>query len=172
LTISINIIKNHLEFQKIDALYQESFGVDSVPTSVQLAWWHRYPEGIIGLYADGEIIGGLSFWPINTAGFDALSHGLIREKQLTAQHIDVSHPKGIYISEIAIAPLFRKKNYASLLLSQFEVQRQILSISASKLPVLALIYSTGGRNILEKIGFKRFRKAADMPDGQDLYRLI
>lgn len=172
MTISINIIKNHLEFQKIDTLYQESFGVDSVPTSVQWAWWQRYPEGIIGLYADGEIIGGMSYWPINKSAFEALATGKIKEKELTEQHIDYTTPHGIYISEIAIAPLFRKKNYTTLLLSYFEWQREKLSKPASKLPVLALIYSTGGRKILEKVGFKLFRKAADMPDAQDLYRLI
>ena len=172
MTISINIIKNPLEFQKIDALYQESFGVDSVPTSVQWTWWHRYPEGIIGLYADGKIIGGMSYWPINQSGFEALATGQIKEKELTEQHIDYTTPHGIYISEIAIAPLFRKKDYAALLLSYFEWQREKLSKPDSKLPVLALIYSPGGRKILEKIGFKLFRKATDMPDAQDLYRLI
>lgn len=172
MTISINIIKKPLEFQKIDALYQESFGVDSVPTSVQWAWWQRYPEGIIGLYADGEIIGGMSYWPINQSAFDALATGQIKEKELTEQHIDYTTPHGIYISEIAITPLFRKKNYAVLLLSYFEWQREKLSKPDSKLPVLALIYSPGGRKILEKVGFKLFRKAADMPDAQDLYRLI
>lgn len=172
MSIITHTIQSVSDFESVDAIYQDCFGVDSVPTSIQLAWWRCFPSGIIGLYDQREIIGGLSFWPINTSGFDALSHGLIREKQLTAQHIDVSNPKGIYISEIAIAPLYRKKNYASLLLSQFEVQRQILSISDLKLPVLALVYSPGGRKILEKVGFKLFRKATDMPDAQDLYRLI
>ena len=172
MSIKTHTIQSSIEFESVDAVYQDCFGVDSVPTSVQWTWWHRYPEGIIGLYADGKIIGGMSYWPINQSGFEALATGQIKEKELTEQHIDYTTPHGIYISEIAIAPLYRKKNYASLLLSQFEFQRQILSISDSKLPVLALVYSPGGRKILEKIGFKLFRKAADMPDAQDLYRLI
>jgi GNAT superfamily N-acetyltransferase len=172
MSIKTHTIQSSIEFESVDAVYQDCFGVDSVPTSVQWTWWHRYPEGIIGLYADGKIIGGMSYWPINQSGFEALATGQIKEKELTEQHIDYTTPHGIYISEIAIAPLFRKKDYAALLLSYFEWQREKLSKPDSKLPVLALIYSPGGRKILEKIGFKLFRKATDMPDAQDLYRLI
>lgn len=172
MSIKTHTIQSSTEFESVDAIYQDCFGVDSVPTSVQWAWWQSYPEGIIGLYADGEIIGGMSYWPINQSGFEALATGKIREKELTEQHIDYTTPRGIYISEIAIVPLFRKKNYATLLLSNFERQREKLSKSALKLPVLALIYSPGGRKILEKVGFKLFRRAADMPDNQDLYQLI
>ena len=169
--ITTKIIENIADFAAIDAIYQKCFGNDSVPTSVQFEWWQKYPQGIIGLLENNTIIGGMSFWPLHPRGFDLLNEGLIKEKELTSHDIDTLSPKGIYISEIAIAEKYRGKQYSQLLLQSFLQQSILYKNSEKKLPMLALAYSIQGKSVLQKTGFRLHRKAEKMPDLQDLFIL-
>lgn len=171
MSITTRNIKYFAEFEQVDNIYQECFGEDSVPSAVQQDWWKKFPNGIIGLLLNETIIGGMSYWPLNKKVFDDLSNGKIKEKEITSQSIDIVRSKGIYISEIAILPTFRKKNYAVRLLHQFIEERNGLKVSNKLLPVLALAYSKEGKNILQKMGFILLKSSHEMPDKQDLYLL-
>lgn len=161
-------IQNESEFQSVDAIYQDCFGTASVPTETQWQWWQKFPNGIIVLYEDEKIIGGLSYWPLNAIGFELFSNGKIKESDIQTQHIDYLNPKGVYISEIAIIQAYRNKNLASMLMKTFFEK----TIKYLEIPVLALAYSDRGRKILKQFDFKILKKAKEIPDNQDLYFFI
>ena len=166
--IETKAIQSIGDFHLVDAIYQRCFGKDSVPTQIQYDWWKKFPPGIIGLYLDEKIVGGLSYWPLGEEGFDLLVNGTIKEKDLTATHLESVQPKGIYISEVAITKTHRSKNLSHHLLSAcFEQLKQWQG-----LPVLALAYSFQGKTLLIKYNFHKIKEANEMPDGQELYILI
>lgn len=165
MSYNLAFIKTEKDFYEIDALYQSCFGEASVPTFVQFSWWKKFPKGIIGLYYNELIIGGLSYWTLNSLGFNQFSEGTLAEKEISIAHINPSKLHGIYISEIALKNEFRHLKISHLLMDYFFEHRP------KKLPILALAYSNEGRKILEKYGFQLFLPASKTADKQDLYLL-
>ncbi len=155
------------EFETVNRLYQTCFGKSAVPTEIQRAWWLKFNQGIIGLFENETLIGALSYWFLNKNGFELLLNGIIKESEINAAAIDPNHPKGIYISEIALHPEFRGKKLSYPLMQHF------LSIARSqtKLPILALAYSKEGKILLEKEGFTLRLNSSQTQDFLDLYIL-
>lgn len=160
---TLDFIKTEEDFFEVDTLYQSCFGVASIPTQVQYAWWKKFPQGIIGLYHNNLIIGALSYWTLNTKAFEQLSKGKLSEKEIPSSQINPLKPSGIYISEIALKKEYRHLKIAHLLMDFFHEKRP------KNIPILALAYSVEGKRILEKEGFKLLLTAAQTADYQDLY---
>jgi len=163
--LKVRVITSQSEFEIVDKIYQTCFGINSVPTEIQYQWWQKFSKGIIGLFVDNKCIGAMSYWTLNPIGYDLMSTGSIKENWIKPEYIDPIFPKGIYISEIALLPQYQKKGMSNHLFQHF--QNQILS--NKKLPVLALAYSTGGKRILEKEGFKLLLNASQTLDNMPLY---
>ncbi len=155
------------EFETVDRLYQICFGKSAVPTEIQRSWWLKFNQGIIGLFENETLIGALSYWYLNENGFELLLNGKIKESEINAADIDPIHPKGIYISEIALHPEFRGKKLSHRLMRHF----LLITRSQTKLPVLALAYSKGGKIILENEGFTLRLNSSQTADFLDLYIL-
>jgi ribosomal protein S18 acetylase RimI-like enzyme len=167
--ITIREIVTDAEFTVLDSIYQQCFGAASVPTEVQRSWWQKYPQGMLGLFADDEVIGGTSCWPVNDRTFDALLAGRLREKDITAGDFDFTHPHLYYFSDIAIIGHYREGKYAWRLME--ELLTRTRSRGAAEIKILSLAYSAGGAHILQKSGFVKVAEAEKMADGQPLYLL-
>lgn len=170
LVLSVREIKDDKDFQKLDDLYQSCFGQSSVPTDTQRSWWRAYPKGIIGLYHSNELIGGLSYWPVNAKTFEKLKLGQLREREINVADIETAKPQHFYISEIAIKLEFRQKYYANLLLKNFFIS---VESYVTNLPVkiCAFEYSSQGSKILHKLGFVKQTYAENTPDKQSFFVL-
>lgn len=159
------------EFDRLDDLYQQCFGASSVPTDIQKDWWLHYRRGIIGVFLHEQLIGGLSYWPINEQTYFRLGEGILREREIASSDFDLSCPTYIYISEIAIMKDFRGKHYADLLLESFFVSVNEYVEQRKLLTLCAFAYSAAGASILTKYGFKKIADAQHTPDQLDFYVL-
>lgn len=170
LVISVRAIKDVIDFVKLDNLYQSCFGQSSVPTNIQKKWWTVYPQGIIGLYHSNELIGGLSYWPINSNTHEKLKIGKLREREIDTTDFDTSRPQHFYISEIAIREEFRQKYYANLLIKNFLIKIEPF-VSNRPVYISAFEYSSQGSKILHKLGFIKQIDAKNTPDKQAFFVL-
>lgn len=170
LVLSVREIKDDTDFKKLDDLYQSCFGQSSVPTETQKKWWTAYPKGIIGLYFSKELIGGLSYWPVNAKTFEKLKLGQLREREISVADFDTVRPQHFYISEIAIKEEFRQKYYANLLLKNFFICVEPY-LTNMPIKISAFEYSSQGSKILHHLGFVKQTDAENTPDKQAFFVL-
>jgi hypothetical protein len=162
-------VMTEAEFIEVDKIYQFSFKDSSVPTVTQKKWWSVYPNGIVGLFRDSEVIGGLSYWYISDETAKKFSEGRIEEKEIK---ILKKKSRNIYISDLAIMDDFRRKNYAQFILKKmFSESVKCKNLSSNPINIYALGYSISGKKLLAKIGFKELIPAQIMADKQPLYLL-
>ncbi|NTV66605.1 MAG: GNAT family N-acetyltransferase [Chlorobaculum sp.] len=162
-------LRSEDEFFVLDDLYQRSFGISSVPTITQKEWWFHYPEGIIGLFLNERLIGGISYWPIDQETFIALRDGRLKERDIEARNFNAELPEYIYISDIAIEPEFRGRHYTDLLLGKFFISIKKNLVADRPLTICALGYSVAGKKILTSYGFSKVKDAENTSDKQDFY---
>jgi hypothetical protein len=159
------------EFFVLDDLYQRSFGVSSVPTITQRDWWFHYRWGIIGLFLNERLIGGISYWPIDGETFIALRDGRLKERDIDARNFNAERPEYIYISDLAIEPEFRGRHYTDQLLKKFFASIKKYYVTGRPLTICALGYSLAGAKILKNYGFSKVTDAENTSDKQDFYTL-
>ena len=101
-SVSVRNIVTPAEFEDLDKLYHLCFGSSSVPTEVLKSWWTAHPRGLLGLFKNGEVIGGVSIWSIDDETFNKIKNGFIKEREILYSNIDNSSCDKYYVSEIAI----------------------------------------------------------------------
>jgi hypothetical protein len=167
--ISVRNIVTIAEFERLDALYHSCFGASSVPTEVLKSWWNAQPKGLIGLFKEDELIGGVSMWSMDEDTFHKIKNGAIKEQEILATNLDNHSYDKYYASEIAIKSEERNIFHLfKLLQGSMEQLKETSSYPAS---ILALGYSPQGINILEKFGFTQQLNANETPDNLPLFRL-
>jgi hypothetical protein len=167
----IRPIKTAAEFKLVDEIYHNCFGESSVPTEVLKSWWLSYHKGIIGLFFDSEIVGGLSIWSLNDSTFDNIRKGHIKEREILSSSIDNLTKNKWYISEIAIIKEHRNlKTLGEFLTCIVDYLNNEIGQNYPA-TILALAYSKEGRNLLKRTGFIMELNADQTPDKQPLYSL-
>jgi hypothetical protein len=167
--VTVRSIKSQDEFEALDAIYQPFFGSSSTPSIILKNRWLAYPNGLIGLYKDNLLIGGLSIWSINQLTYHVLEQGQIKESGINAESIDTRLRDRFYLSEIAIQEADRSRERLALLLLGF--LEQLLTQSTFPVSILALGFSTKGINVLHKLGFRLLLPASQTADCMPLLQL-
>lgn len=164
-------LQTESEFVALDAIYQDCFGEHSVPTERQKEWWRNSNKNILGLFADNEAIGGISFWNLNRETFEKLKTGQLQERNIGVNDFEKTHKNLLYLSDIAIAASHRKKMNSNLLLQRFFEQIEQDVAPNETLQILAFAFSESGSKILKRLGFVKIKNATQTLDEQDLYLL-
>ena len=163
-------INTDQEFEALDGLYHQCFGSASIPTQVLQSWWHAYPNGLIGLLSNNEVIGGVSIWSLDNETYDLLKKGLIKERDTRPDNMKHISCDKYYVSEIAIIDQERNvSNLSQLLQGVIEHLREVNFYPKS---ILALGYSNEGVNLMKRLGFNTQLSAEKTPDKQPLFELI
>ena len=139
------------EFERLDQHYQTSFGESSIPTELLASWWRVCPSGLQGLFRNSHLIGGFSIWPLDDLSFEALSRGVIRERDIRPSSIQAATPNQYYWSEIIIQS--SEQGYPALSVLLRGLLSHLLHQGEFPLRVLALAYSAKGERMLTKLGF-------------------
>lgn len=150
------------EFERLDQHYQTSFGASSIPTELLASWWRACPSGLQGLFRNSHLIGGFSIWPLDDLSFEALSRGVIREREISSSSIQAATPNQFYWSEIVIQS--SEQGYPVLSVLLRGLLSHLLHQGEFPLRVLALAYSPKGERILTKLGFIQRLGPAETPD--------
>ncbi len=168
-SVSVRNIVTPAEFEDLDKLYHLCFGSSSVPTEVLKSWWTAHPRGLLGLFKNGEVIGGVSIWSIDDETFNKIKNGFIKEREILYNNIDNSSCDKYYVSEIAITNKERNMfNLSELLQGVIE---HLKDISCYPTSILALGYSPQGINLMKRFGFIKQLNADKTPDKQPLFLL-
>lgn len=167
--VTVRSINTQDEFEALDALYHHFFGSSSTPTTILKNRWQAYPEGLIGLFNDELLIGGLSIWPLNRPTYDQLEQGFIKEAGIQSENLDTSQKSSFYLAEIAIHEAERSFGNLEKLLQGF--LNHLLSQSTLPASILALEFSTKGMNLLQKLGFQLLLPASQTADAMPLLQL-
>ncbi|MEZ4910795.1 MAG: GNAT family N-acetyltransferase [Saprospiraceae bacterium] len=169
--VEVRHLKDVSEFEKLDAIYQKCFGEHSVPSQRQKEWWLSASNNILGLFVNDYLVGGASFWHINSSIFEKLKTGKLRERDLTVHDFDFTCKNLYYFSDLAIEEEHRKKQYSNLLLSKMFDQILMSAINGKEIQILAFAFSESGSKILNRMDFVKILNAAETLDEQDLYLL-
>ena len=137
-SVLVRSIVTPAEFEDLDKLYHLCFGSSSVPTEVLKSWWTAHPKGLIGLFKNGEVIGGVSIWSIDDETFNKIKNGFIKEREILYSNIDNNSCDKYYVSEIAITN--KERNIFNLSELLQGVIEHLKEISCYPTSILALGY--------------------------------
>ncbi len=164
-------IESLAEFSEIDTLYQSCFGDASIPSGILKSWWQKYPKGLIGLFEDNKLIGGVSIWTVDDATFDALKKGHLKEKDISSDNLDLLTKEKWYISEIAISSKKRNLTNLQTLIDKTleQLEEEISNLFPSQ--VLAMGYSNQGVSLMQTLGFVQELNPSQTLDHMPLFRM-
>lgn len=168
---NVRHLQDENEFYMLDNIYQNCFGEHSVPSQRQKEWWTNSSKNILGLFSDKKIIGGVSFWNINTKTFEKLKTGQLKERDITVGDLDNSLKNLYYLSDLAIIEEYRQKLYSNLLLRNLIEQIEADADRNLGIKILAFAFSKSGTKILSRLGFEKIKDASETLDNQDLFLL-
>lgn len=170
--LSVGTITVEADFEKLDKIYQDSFGESSVPTNVLRDWWKTAPSGLIALYRNADVVGGMSVWPITESTYRRFRTGTVRERDITPEDLSpMAESRHFYASEIAIR-VDERKHIGSLVALFSGSIDLLISTRTFPLQILALGYSNEGENLMKKLGFHKLLDASKVSDQQPLFELV
>ncbi len=168
---TVRHLRNEVEFNLLDDVYQNCFGAHSVPSQRQKEWWMHSPKNILGLFYNDKLIGGVSFWSINFDTFEKLKTGQLQERNINVKDFNTTIKNLYYLSDLAIKEAYRKKQFSNLLLIKLFEQLASEADVSQGIKILALAYSNSGNKILNRLGFVKIKDAVETLDEQDLLLL-
>ena len=171
LVITARKLESENELSCLDAIYQDCFKSSSVPTEIQKKWWTAHKDGILGLFAEKTLIGGVSFWPLNAEAYDRFKSGQLLEKDIRTEDFSLRQKNNYYISDIAVTETFRHKLYSNFLLRNLFATIEMNADDDAEIKISALAFSESGNKILTGLGFHKIRPANETLDKQDLFQL-
>lgn len=120
-----------------------------------LSWWRANPSGVFGLFMEGELIGGLSIWPLKRRFFHEALRGRREfscKRYYRAQ--DAHRCPYWYVSGIVVREEFRGGDALPFML--LHVFRHALTAARSVMSfnVCAMAFSSEGTRLLARFGFK------------------
>jgi GNAT superfamily N-acetyltransferase len=131
-----------------------------------LTLWRAYPNAVYALRHDGEIVGGLSVWPLRRFAFRNVLRG---QRDLTGQSLwnahDVTGCAHWYITGIVVRPDYRRHGLQYLLREIFARSLEIAR-SQMRVNICAVAHSGEGSRLLQRMGFVAVntpRSAAGLP---------
>ncbi len=167
-------VRHLLTCGEVERAYQRDlavFGDTGLRLETVIDWWTAYPDGLFGLFREGELSGCLGIWPITTEFFQNLASGSLREDEMRQHHIrfggDPTSPAHWYVSGLNFGGRHKLK-VAELL--RGALLQWISAIPPDRsLIVAALAYTRDGARLLRRFDFSLLRNAANMADQHDLY---
>ncbi|MEP6674072.1 MAG: hypothetical protein ABJA78_02930 [Ferruginibacter sp.] len=169
--IEVRRVLSPAEFDELDNIYHHCFGSSSVPTEILKNWWLSYPQGLVIILKDGNVIGGSSIWPMDDKTFEKMKCGYIKEKEIAACQIDPKSLDKWYISEIAL--IKGERNLFNLITLINGIVNQLTDEITSDYPayILALGYSNEGISLMKRFGFIKEVHESKTADKLPLYML-
>ena len=153
----------------------DNFVDHSVPVTMGVKWWRKYPDGLYVIRTDGNLLGYVSFWPLSPNVFRQFVNGKRMETEITARGICPPAPGATetcwYIGSIALRARFRKKAGVKQLIDSSLSHWLSRLDPQGRVSLCALAYSPEGERLLQRFGFRCFARADESAHELPVYVL-
>lgn len=167
-------IASELELLEFWTITRDMYGAENALRFESfLAWWRSYPQGVLGLFEKGALVGGASIWPLRRRSFyDALRGRRTISPRAFLRPDEARRCGHWYVAGVVIKPGFRRRDALHYLFC--EIMRHGLDASREvmRLNLCAAASSPEGGRLLRRFGFAPVAAAQNAPPQLTAYALL
>jgi hypothetical protein len=162
------------DLQAILDLSQQVYGQAAVDLDTRQRWSARFPDGNLGCFFCGVLVGFLSIWPISASDAEALEAGQLHEGQVTPLTLAEcqQQPAGHWLClSIIISDVFRGLAGSPIkhLIEQALLRLHAQRLLAEPFHLYAQASTPEGMRLMLRSGFAECRTADQMPNALPLH---
>lgn len=163
------------EVREVWRMDVDNFVDHSVPVTMGVKWWRKYPDGLYVIRTNGQLLGYVSFWPLSANVFRQFVNGKRMETEITARGICPPDAEARethwYIGSIALRARFRKQAGVKQLIDSSLTHWMSKLHPDARVSLCALAYSPEGERLLQRFGFRCFARADESAHELPVYVL-
>lgn len=172
--LTVGCVRTQAELFELYDIGDAAYGEASISFDLFEQLWRAQPKGLVALFCDERIIGGIGIWPVTKEWAEKMKNRKLRERELdpaSMKKLRAGATSTWYISGVVLMPNVSRRAVKTLLGDGIKLW---LSEAGLRFPCefLALASADEGRRLLEGFEFKQIQHRSRMPDGYPLYQLV